>query len=363
MGERILVQGNEAVCWGALAADCEAFFGYPITPQNEIIEWMSREFPSRGKVFVQAQDEIGAIGQVYGASAAGFRAMTSTASPGWDLMLETMSNAGATELPYVVVMVQRGGYGQATTRHTQMDYASVCKGGGHGGYKNIVLAPHSVQETYELMPLAFHLADKYRNPVVVLSDAIIGQMREVMEFKSFDVEPLPKKGWAVRGLRFQEDGKRRSLHPAIGVIPLEPPLSTYRSWQERMVKKIEDMQSELRYELYRADDAKLLIVAFGYGARVSKEAIRRARAQGIKVGLLRPITLWPFPAKVIKEKAGQGIKFLVVEDNLGLMVEDVRAAAEGRAEVNFLGMLSRDLPTDGGMLMPGIILEGVKRLL
>jgi len=359
----MLVQGNEAVGWGALAVGCDAFFGYPITPQNEITEWFSREFPPRGKVFIQAQDETGALSMVYGAAAAGFRAMTSTASSGWSLMLETMSNLGATELPCVIVMVQRGGYGEATTRHAQMDYASVCKGGGHGGYKNIVLAPHSVQETYELMPLAFHLADKYRNPVVVLSDAVIGQFREIMEFKNFDFDPLPKKDWALRGREFQEAGKRRSLHPAIGIVPLEPPLSTYKSWLEHTVQKIRDMETEVRYELYQADDAKLLIVAFGYSARVSKEAINRARDQGFKVGLIRPITLWPFPSKLIKEKADQGMKFLVVEDNLGLMVDDVKAAVEGCAEVNFLGMLARHLPTDGGMLMPGRILEEVKKLL
>ena len=362
MGERVFAQGNEAVGWGALMAGCDAFFGYPITPQNETTEWFAREFPKRGRIFVQSQSETGSINMLYGAAAAGVRCMTSTSSPGWGLMQEGMSHIAAADLPCVVVLVQRGGPGAGTTRHAQTDYLSVTRCGGQGGYKNIVPAPASAQETHDLMQLAFYLADKYRNPVVLLTDGIMGQVREPVELSTIDFGPLPEKGWALRGRDNQKDKGRRFVHSAVGLIPTAMGLS-YNSWLEHADKKYREMASEVRYETYQDEDARVLLVAYGYPARVCTEAVDMARAQGLKVGLIRPITLWPFPYQVIKQKANLGCKFLVVEDSLGQMIEDVRMGVEGQAEVHLLGILARHLPHDGGMLMPNRVVEEVRRLL
>jgi 2-oxoglutarate ferredoxin oxidoreductase subunit alpha len=363
MVERMLVQGNEAVGWGALNAGCDGFFGYPITPQNEIPEWFAREFPKRGKVFVQSQSELGSINMLYGGAAAGFRVMTSTSSPGWGLMQEGMSHIVAAELPCVVVLVQRGGPGAGSVRHAQMDYLSATRGGGQGGYKNIVLAPASVQEVHDLVQLAFYLADKYCNPVVVLSDGIMGLIGESLEMKTLDFGPLPEKNWAMRGRERQKDGIARMLHSAPGVAPSRGYM-TYLAWLVHMDEKYRKMaDSEVRYEMYQPEDAKLLVVAYGYPSRVSKEASKMARAQGLKVGLVRPITLWPFPSQVIRDKAEQGCRFLVVEDSLGQMVDDVRMAVQGRVDVALLGVQARHLPTDGGMILPGRVLEEIRRFL
>lgn len=359
MSEKILAMGNEAIGWGALMAGCECFFGYPITPQNEITEWFAREYPKRGKVFVQSHSETGSINMLFGAVACGVRAMTSTASQGWSLMLETFSHMVNTELPGVVVVVQRGGPGMGTTQHSQMDYYSV-KGGGHGGYKNIVLAPYSVQEAHDLVQLAFYLADKYRNPVVVLMDAIIGQMRESLEIKALDFGPVPEKDWALRGKENQKDGKRRLLVTTSGHATI--PYPTYLDLLRHLEEKFHRMKQEVRYESYLLEDAELVVVAYGYPARVAEEAVGMARGEGIKAGLLRPITLWPFPSEPIRNKAWEGAKFLVVEDSLGLMVEDVESAVQGRAEVYLLNSLSRHLPTATGMILPDRVLEKIKEL-
>ena len=364
MEERMLVQGNEAVGWGALSAGCDGFFGYPITPQNEIPEWFSREFPKRGKVFVQTESETGSINMLYGGAAAGFRVLTSTASPGWSLMQEGMSQLAAAELPCVIVLVQRGGPGQGSIRHAQMDYNSVTKGGGGGGYKNIVLAPSSAQEAHDLVQLAFHLADKYCNPVILLMDGIIGLIAESLEVKTIDFGPVPEKNWAVRGRGRQKDGNRRFIHSYPSGAPPPGGFPTYLAWLEHLDDKFQQMaDSELRYETYQTEDADLILVAYGYPSRVCKEAVNMARAEGLKVGLLRPITVWPFPYDVLRGKADQECKFLVVEDSFGQMVEDVKIAAHEQAEVHLLGMLSRHLPTDGGMILPGRVLEEILGLL
>lgn len=363
MTDRILVQGNEAVGWGALAAECDGFFGYPITPQNEIPEFFAREMPKRGKVFVQTQSETGAIMMLFGGAAAGFRVMTSTSSPGWSLMQEGMSHLAAAELPCVVVLVQRGGPGQGSIRHAQMDYLCVTRPGGGGGYKNIVLAPASVQETQDLVQMAFYLADKYSNPVVVLSDGILGLVAETLEARKLDFGPLPEKTWAVRGRDVQKDKVRRYIHTYPGAAPPPRGYPNYVYWLEHIGQKYQQMKdSEVRYEAYRTDDAELLLVAYGYVSRVSKEAVNSARAEGRKVGLIRPITLWPFPSQVLNEKANQGCRFLVIEDSLGQMVDDVKMAVLGRAEVSFMGLLSRHIPTDGGMILPGRVLQEIRRL-
>jgi len=365
MTERTLVKGNEAVCWGAVNAGLDAFFGYPVTPQNEVIEWFARELPKRGKVFVQSQSENGAIMMVYGGAAAGFRVMTSTAGPGWSLMQEGMSHLAAADVPCVVVITQRGGPGQGSIRHAQMDYSNVTRGGGAGGYKNIVLAPNSVQEIHDFMQLAFHLADKYCNPVIVLSDGIIGLILEAVELKPLEFEPLPEKEWAVKGRdTHPEEMMRRFIHSSPASGKFREGYFHYGAWLEHMDQRHHQMaEAEVRCETYKADDAELMIVAFGYVSRVCTEAINRARAEGLKVGLLRPITLWPLASQAIREQADKGRKILVIEDNLGQMVDDVKCAVEGKTEVHFLGMLSRHIPTDGGMIMPGRVLEEIRRIL
>ena len=361
--ERILVQGNDAVGLGALAADCRAFFGYPITPQNEVTEWFAREFPQRGKVFVQTASEVASINWLFGAAAAGVRAMTSTSSPGWGLMQEGMSHLANAELPCVVVLVQRGGPGAGTTRHSQMDYLSVTRSGGPGGYKTITLAPCSVQETYDFIALAFHLADTHRNPVVVLTDGIIGQMMEFLETRHLDFDPLPEKDWAVRGKAYQKDGKARCRHSAQGFVGT-PEYPTYLSFLEALNSKIQRMQnSEVRYETYQVEDAELVLVSFGYMARVSHEAMNKARSKGLKVGMIRPITLWPFPYHIMEEKASQGASFLVAEDNLGQMIDDVNIAVRGQCEVHFVGSLTRHNPGEGGAIFPEKVVEKIESLL
>lgn len=362
MNDRVLIQGNEAVGWGALHAGCRAFFGYPITPQNEITEWFAREFPPRGLVFVQSQSESGSIQMLYGAASTGTRALTSTSSPGWGLMQEGMSCLANAELPCVVVLVMRGGPGQGTTRHAQMDYHSVTRGGGGGGYKNITLAPWSVQEKYEFTQLAFHLADKWRNPVILLSDGLLGQMVEILEYKNLEFDPLPKKDWAVRGRNHQDNGARRGVIWGQGFIP-SPQYPTYLAFIEKFSEKLESMkQSEQRFETYQVEDAKYILVSYGSSARISLGAVEMARAQGIKAGLIRVITPWPFPYGIIREYAGKGVTFLAVEDSQGQMVDDVQFAVAERAPVHFLGMLARHEAKEMGMIFAEKILEKLKTL-
>ena len=362
MAERILVQGNEAVGWGAVSAGVEAFFGYPITPQNEITEWFARELPKRGGVFVQSASETGSINMLYGGASTGRRVITSTSSPGWALMQEGMSCLANAELPCVIVMVQRAGPGQGTTRHAQMDYFSVTRGGGQGGYKNIVLAAASVQENADLVQLGFHLADKYRNPVVMLTDAVIGQMAEPLELRTLDLGPLSPKDWALGGKGSRPDGKRRVLSCGQGQVPLEP-YTTYLQFIRVLDQKYRTMQEqEVRYEKYHLEGARLVVVAYGYCARVSKEAVAQARKEGLKVGLLRPITVWPFPYQALKDLALGGASFLAVEDSLGQMVDDVKLGGEGKGEVHLLGMLARHADTDAGMILPQRVLQEIKKV-
>jgi 2-oxoglutarate ferredoxin oxidoreductase subunit alpha len=354
------MQGNEAVGWGALAADCRAFFGYPITPQNEIIEWFAREFPKRGRVFVQSASEIASINMLHGGAATGFRAITSTSSPGWALMQEGMSNLANAELPCVIVLVQRG---WNTTRHAQTDYTSVTRGGGYGGYKTIVLAPKSGQELYDFVQIAFYLADKYRTPVIVLSDAILGQMMESVELRTLDFGPLPEKDWAIRAKASRKDKSKRMSSIAQGMVPTPKYPNLCSFWRHYNEKVNTIKENEARYETYQVDDAELILVAFGYVARVSQEALLRARKKGLKVGMVRPITLWPFPEKIIREKALQGAKLLVVEDNMGQMIEDVKLAAQGHAEVYLISSMDRHLPIEEGAIYPEKVLEIIEKLI
>jgi len=363
MGERLFASGSEAVGMGAVDSGCEAYFGYPLTPQNEIIEWMAREFPRMGKVFVQAPSEIGAINMVYGAASTGVRVMTSTSSPGWCLMMETFSDGINAELPFVVNQVARGGPGEGTTRHSQMDYMTATCGGGNGGCRNIALAPFSVQETYDFVQLAFYLADKYRSPLVILSEAIINQTREPLERHVLDFGPLPEKDWAIKNKAFYKDGKSRRIEPGQGFARL-PPFPNYLSFISHLDKKLKAMaESEVRYETYSLDDAELILVAYGYVARVCLEALRIGRSRGMKVGLIRPISIWPFPYHPIREKALQGCKFLVVEDSLGQLIQDVKMGVEGHVEVHLLSMLARHDPYEIGMIFPGSVLREIEKLM
>jgi len=365
MTKRVFVQANEAVGLGAVTAGCDAFFGYPITPQNETIEWFARELPIRGDAFVQAQSEVGAINMVYGAAATGRRVITSTSGPGWGLMQEGLANLCSAELPCVIVLVQRGGTpGAPSVQHAQADYLSATRGGGGSGYRNIVLAPASVQETYDLVQLAFHLSDKYRNPVIILSDSLIGHLMEPLELSEFQFEPTPEKDWAISGKGEHKDKRRRYVTFAQVVQGREPyptMLSFARHWHD----KVQRMKTEVRYESYRMDDCELAVVAYGYTSRVSKEAVQMAREEGLKIGLIRPVTLWPFPGESIMDAISRGVgKFLVVEDNVGgQMIEDVEKAACDKAKVTHLGLFARHLPTPAGIILPDGVLGGIKELL
>lgn len=352
--------GYQALFKGAVRAGCSHFFGCPITPQNEVTELFAREFPKEGGLYIQAQCEIGSIMQVYGAAACGVRAMTSTSGPGWSIMLEGMSQASRAELPLVVVLVQRGGPGGGAMRQAQQDYFSACWGGGHGGYKNIVLAPASVQELHDFIQLAFYLADKYRNPVVILTDAVVVAMADTLEEKTLDFGPLPPKDWAVRGRAKQKDGKPRLVTAMVNLVN-HP---SYLAWVEHEYINSQKMrEAEVRYESLHTEGAELILVAHGYVAKVCKEVLNMARSEGLRVGLIRPITCWPFPHQAIKEKVLQGCQFLVVEDNLGQMVEDVRLGAEGQAKVHLVNMLVRHEPNDLGMIRQDSVFKEVKRLL
>ncbi len=353
---KLTAKGNEAVCWGAERADCHYFFGYPITPQNEITEWFAKEYPKRGWSYLQAESEWSAAAMLFGASAGGARVITSTSGPGWGLMQEVLSNIASAQLPVVIVNVQRGGPGQGTTSHAQMDYTSSTRA-GHGGWKNIVLGPNSVQENCDLTQLAFHLADKYRNPVVVLTDAIIGQMVENLEVQTLDFGPLPEKDWALATHRVKGP-KFDMLHSGPGLTgAFSDVLAGYQTkWQEAEA-------TEVRYDTYKIEEADLILVAYGYPSRVCMETVDMARADGLKVGLFRPITLWPFPYSALKQEAARGARLMVVEDSLGQLIEDVKLSVGCDQPIGFVGVLKRHMPTAGGMIMPDTVLEAVRKIL
>ncbi|MDP6100819.1 MAG: 3-methyl-2-oxobutanoate dehydrogenase subunit VorB [Dehalococcoidia bacterium] len=362
MPQRMLAQGNAAIGWGAVAAGCRHFFGYPITPQNEITEWFAKELPQREGIFLQGQCETGSINMVLGAAATGVRVMTSTSSPGWALMQETISHMVNAELPCVISLVQRGGPGQGTTQHAQMDYLSATRGGGNGGYKNVVLTPATVQENHDFIQLAFHIADKYLNPVVLLTDGLLGQLMEPLELKTFDFGTLAPKDWAVVGMGAHGDKRRHAVACNTGLIFMERHPS-YLDFVEALDGKFRDMESEVRYESYHTEDASLVLVAYGYCARVSQEAVDWAREEGLAVGLLRPMTVWPFPSQPLAEAADRGASFLVVEDSLGQMVDDVRLSTYGKTPVHLLNMLSRHMKTASGMILPETVFQRIKDIM
>ncbi len=344
-----LWKGNEAIAEAAVRAGLEAYFGYPITPQTEVLEYLARRMPELGRAFVQAESELGAINMVYGAACAGARVMSSSSSPGVSLMMEGVSYIAGTEVPAVLVNVMRGGPGLGNIAPSQGDYNQAVHGGGHGDYNPIVLAPASVQETIDLMVLSFDLAEKYRAICMLILDGSVGQMMEPAQMP--EMQPVQRKDWdwATNG----KMGKReRRILSSIYLDPIEEEKMNLRllaRW-----RAIEE--NEVRYKEYILDDAEIVIVGFGTAGRVALSAVRTAREQGIKVGLLRPITVSPFPYKIIDQLAGRVGAFLVTEMNSGQMLEDVRLAVKGRVPVEFYGRLGGVVP------FPDEILGEIKRI-
>jgi pyruvate/2-oxoacid:ferredoxin oxidoreductase alpha subunit len=331
---RRLAKGNEAVVEAAVRAGCRAFFGYPITPASEISESAARLLPAAGGVFLQAESEIAAIQMAYGASAAGVRVLTASSGPGISLMQEGISYLAGSELPCVIVDITRGGPGLGNIGPEQGDYFQVVKGGGHGNYRTIVLAPGSVQEMADLTILAFELADRYTNPVVVLADGVLGQMMEALELPE-SIGKAPAKDWAVAGTAASRRNLVSSIHLEHAALEAHVTklAAKYRLVEER----------ECRWDEYRTSDAEVLVVAYGIAGRIARAAVDGARARGVAAGLLRPVTLYPFPAEVLRSLAQRTASVLVLELSTGQLIEDVRLAVEGRCPV---GLMSRT----GGML-------------
>ena len=333
---RQLCKGNVAVIKGAIQAGCNAYYGYPITPASEIAEAAALYLPQVGGTFLQAESEVAAINMVYGAAAAGVRVMTASSGPGLSLMQEGMSYLAGAELPCVVVDVVRGGPGLGNIAPEQSDYFAMVKGGGHGCYRNIVVAPASVQEMADLTALAFELADRYRNPAVVLTDGFVGQMMEPLEI-DYHEPKLPDKPWAVKGTA-------ETRANMVSSIFLEPD-ELEKHIRELEAKYIRCQEAETRYELYRAEDVEVLLVGFGIVSRVLRSTVESLRKEGIKAGLFRPITLWPYPSKALADVAIRAQKVLVVELSNGQMLEDVKLALNGKVPVEFYGRVGGNVPS------------------
>lgn len=335
--QKQLMKGNEAIAEAAILAGCKLFFGYPITPQNQIPEYMSKRMPQVGGCFLQAESEVAAINMVYGASGAGARVMTSSSSPGISLKQEGISYIAGAELPAVIVNIVRAGPGLGGIQPAQSDYFQATKGGGHGDYRLIVLAPASVQEAADLTYLAFDLADQYRMPVMILGDGMIGQMMEPVLLPKAMTDQLPSKPWATTGSKDRQRNIVNSLY--IDPVVLE-------QVNLRLQKKYHEIQQKhVMFEEYFTTDADIIITAYGTTARIAKKAVTELRKQGIKVGLFRPITLWPFPTDQINAYASKVKAILTVEMSCGQMVEDVRLAANGKTKVEFYGRTGGMVPT------------------
>ena len=342
------MKGNEAIAEAAIKAGCRHYFGYPITPQTEIAAYMAKRMPKIGGTFLQAESEVAAINMVYGVAGAGFRVMTSSSSPGVSLKQEGISYIAGADLPALIVNVQRGGPGLGGIQPSQSDYFQATKGGGHGDYHLIVLAPASVQEMADLTIKAFDLSDKYRVPAMLLADGTMGQMMEPVELPELPAAEI-EKPWAVRGTK----GERK--HNIINSLYLNPELLEKTNFERfERYKTIEE--NEVLYESFMMEDADYCVVAFGIAARVSKNAVVAARKAGLKVGLIRPITLWPFPTKVLREAADQVKGFLSVELSMGQMIEDIRLATECKKPVNLCCRTGGMIPT------PDQVLESIENL-
>jgi 2-oxoglutarate ferredoxin oxidoreductase subunit alpha len=345
--EKILAKGNEAIAMAAIDSGCLLYFGYPITPQNDIPEYLSKHLPAIGGEFIQAESEIASINLLLGASATGARAMTSSSSPGISLMQEGISYMAGSELPGLIINISRSGPGLGGISPSQGDYFQATRGGGHGDYRMIVLAPSSVQEMYTLTCLAFDLSDKYRNPAMILGDALIGQMKEPLIRKKCERMDLPPNTWALTGAQGRKPNRIKSLYLQDGEL-------SEHNW--KLYQKYEQMKKEeVRFENYLTEDAELVVAAFGSMARVSKTSVELAREERMKVGLFRPITLFPFPEKALENLSHQVKLFLTVELNTGQMVEDVKLSVERDTQVYFYGRPPGSLPS------PEEVLEEIKR--
>ncbi|MBO5938760.1 MAG: 3-methyl-2-oxobutanoate dehydrogenase subunit VorB [Clostridia bacterium] len=342
MAERILMKGNEAIAEAAIRAGCRHYFGYPITPQTEIAAYMAKKMPKIGGVFLQAESEIASINMVYGASAAGLRVMTSSSSPGISLKAEGLSYIAGSDIPALVVNVQRGGPGLGGIQPSQSDYFQATKGGGHGDYRMIVLAPASVQEMASLTIKGFDLADKYSMTTMILADGTIGQMMEPITFE--DAEPtVYEKPWALTGT----ECKRK--HNVVNSLYLKPDELEKKNF-ERFEKYAEIEKNEAMWEEYMMEDAEICVVAFGITSRIAKNAVAEARKAGIKVGLIRPITLWPFPTEVLRAAADKVKAFISVELSMGQMIEDVKLATESKKPVTLCNRAGGMIPTPDEVL-------------
>ena len=337
MSEFKLMKGNEALAEAAIQAGCDAYFGYPITPQSEVLEYLAREMPKHNRVVLQAESEVASINMVYGAAGAGFRTMTTSSSPGISLMQEGISYIAGAELPCLIVNVNRAGPGLGTIQPGQGDYFQATKGGGHGDYRMIVLAPASVQEMADFVYLGFDLADKYRNPVMMLSDGAIGQMMEKVKFPDY-TKPEVDKSWATTG---KPSTRKRNYITSLFIQPER--MEEHNIHLEKKFKSIRE--NEVRFEEINTQDAEYLFVAYGLSSRICQKAIDIARQKGIKVGLLRPVTLYPYPYQRLEELATQVKLMLSVELNSGQMVEDVRLAVKGKVPVEYYGRMGGMIPT------------------
>ena len=330
-------KGNVAIAKAAVAAGCRFYFGYPITPQSDIPEYLSGALPGKGGQFVQAESEIASINMLLGAGSTGKRAMTSSSSPGISLKQEGISYMAGSEIPGVIVNIQRSGPGLGGISPSQGDYFQATRGGGHGDYRTVVLAPATVQEMYDLTILAFDLADKYRTPAVILADAMLGMMKEPLEEWTPQVDESAKSDWALSGAKGRTRRKIKSLYLGDGEL-------AEHNWKlaekYQLIKK-----NEVRVKMEIPEGCELAVVAFGSAARIARSAVDRANEEGRRIGMIRPLTLWPFPTDEIAAIAAKGINFLTVELNTGQMVEDVRLAVEGRSRVSFAGYPPGYLPS------------------
>ena len=348
--EARLMKGNEALAEAAIRAGMHAYFGYPITPQSEILEYFTREVPQRGGVVLQAESEVASINMIYGAAGAGARVMTSSSSPGISLMQEGLSYIASAQLPCLVVNVNRGGPGLGTIQPSQGDYFQSVKGGGHGDYHLIVLAPSSVQEMADFVFEGFALGEKYRNPVMILADGALGQMMEKVELPEEGSLEYPENSWATIG---KPKTRERNIITSLFIKPEE--MEQVNLELQRKYKKIEE--NEVRFEEINTEGADVLLVAYGLSARICQKVIELGREKGIKLGLLRPITLYPFPKDALASYTDKVNFYLVLEMNAGQMVEDVRLAVNGKKPVYHYGRMGGIIPT------PEEVLENVEELL
>ena len=351
---KVLMSGNEAIAEGAIQAGCRFYAGYPITPQNELTAYMSENMLKAGGVFIQAESELAAINMVYGAAACGARAMTSSSSPGISLKQEGISYIAGAQLPAVIVNVMRGGPGLGNIAPSQSDYFQAVKGGGHGDYHCFVLAPAYVQEAYELMRLAFDLADKYRNPVIILGDGILGQMMEPIEVTRSQGHKVTsyEKPWALTGCKGRDANIVKSFYMAEG------DLEKFNIILQKKYRTIRE--EEQRYETLFLDDAKIVLVAYGTMARVATSAVQGLRQKGKKAGLIRPLTLWPFPEKIFRQLAEKrkNLKLLVAEMSYGQMIEDIKLAVNCRLPVEFIGRAGGGIPSEEEIIKKAVRLLG-----